>query len=113
MGLDKDGDGVLSGDEIPERMSRNMERVDGNGDGKLDKAELEKVAERIGQFAPQGERRRNPGGRGPGDPRREREEGGERGESRRRRPDREADVRPAEQQETDAETMVSDEAPEV
>lgn len=38
---DADKDGLLKGDEIPERMRNNVERFDTNGDGALDKAELE------------------------------------------------------------------------
>jgi len=38
--LDKDGDGALSGDEIPGWMQRRMERLDKNGDGRLTVDEL-------------------------------------------------------------------------
>ncbi|MEM6468907.1 MAG: hypothetical protein AAF802_05010 [Planctomycetota bacterium] len=76
MGQDKDGDGLLSGDEIPERMAAMMERADGNGDGKLSRQELETAMQaRFGrgggregrggarggdQDAPGGERPRRP-----------------------------------------------------
>ena len=42
---DKDGDEVLSGDEIPKRLLAVMENIDLNHDGSLDKSELEKMAE--------------------------------------------------------------------
>jgi outer membrane protein assembly factor BamB len=41
---DKDGDEVLSGDEIPKRLVAAMENIDLNQDGSLDKSELEKMA---------------------------------------------------------------------
>lgn len=51
---DTDKDGKLSGEEIPERMRENVARVDENGDGAIQKAEMEKaaarMAERMGQF---------------------------------------------------------------
>lgn len=42
MGQDKDGDGLLSGDEIPDRMQPMVERIDQDGDGKLSIKEIEK-----------------------------------------------------------------------
>ena len=57
---DKNGDGKLSGDEIPERMRENLARVDTNNDKVVDRAELEKMAERFqGGGGPGG----GPGGR--------------------------------------------------
>lgn len=50
---DRDGDGSLSGDEIPKRLVSAMENIDLNQDGKLDKDELTKMAK---MFA---ERRKN------------------------------------------------------
>lgn len=41
---DKDGDDVLTGDEIPKRLVAAMENIDLNQDGSLDKSELEKMA---------------------------------------------------------------------
>lgn len=41
MAQDKDGNGKLSGDEIPERMRPMVDRADTNKDGELDKSELE------------------------------------------------------------------------
>lgn len=57
---DMDKDGKLSGDEIPERMLQNLQRVDTNSDGAIDKAELEQAMARM---AEQGGRQ--PGGRRP------------------------------------------------
>jgi Ca2+-binding EF-hand superfamily protein len=62
---DKDKDGKLSGDEIPEQMLPRLNMLDTNGDGSIDKSELEKMAARM-----QGQ------GQGPGG-RRERQGGGE------------------------------------
>ena len=53
MTYDKNGDGKLSKDELPERLKPLMDRADANKDGFLDKAELTEVAQRQG--------RRNPG----------------------------------------------------
>jgi len=67
MGLDRDGDGKLAKEELPDRLQRAFERIDTNGDGAIDRAEVEAVAER---FAGRGDRERGPGGRprpgGPG-----------------------------------------------
>ena len=57
MTFDKNGDGKLSKDELPERLKPLMDRADANKDGFLDKAELTAVAQR--------QNRRNPGA-GPG-----------------------------------------------
>lgn len=58
---DANGDGVLSGNEIPERMKQNLARVDENGDGSLSKSELEAamraMAERVGQTGQRGAQR--------------------------------------------------------
>jgi hypothetical protein len=40
---DKDGDGKLTGDEIPERMRQGMGRVDTNGDDSVDRAEIQQM----------------------------------------------------------------------
>lgn len=63
---DKDKDGKLTGDEIPEQMLPRLNMFDANGDGSIDKSELERMASRM-----QGQ-----GGQGPGG-RRERQGGGE------------------------------------
>jgi len=56
--MDKNGDGKLTKDEVPERMQRLIERADSNGDGAVDKQELLKAfsrfrARRPGQGRPQ------------------------------------------------------------
>ena len=51
---DADKDGKLSGDEIPERMRENVSRMDENGDGAIDKSEMEKAMARMGDRARQG-----------------------------------------------------------
>ncbi|MES2790832.1 MAG: kelch repeat-containing protein [Planctomycetota bacterium] len=38
---DKNKDGKLTGDEIPARLQRNLERIDANKDGAIEKSELE------------------------------------------------------------------------
>src|SRR5262249_3235043 len=43
--FDKNGDGVLTKDELPERLAERFSRIDANGDGKLDKAEVERMLE--------------------------------------------------------------------
>ncbi len=45
---DANGDGKLSGDEIPERMRDRLSVIDTNGDGSLDKSEVEKAMARMG-----------------------------------------------------------------
>ncbi|MFN9713166.1 MAG: EF-hand domain-containing protein [Planctomycetota bacterium] len=65
---DKDKDGKLSGDEIPEQMRPRLSMIDENGDGSIDKSELEKMAARM-----QGPRMQGQGAGG----RRERQGGGE------------------------------------
>ena len=76
MEFDKNKDGKLSKDEVPERMARMIDQHDENEDGALDKSELKKVAaemaQRRGRRGPEGEGRRGPGGpegrRGPPTP---------------------------------------------
>jgi len=70
---DANKDGKLTGEEIPERMRQNLERVDSNKDGGIDKAELQQAMSRLQQGGgrpggqpggrPEGQRRR-PGGDG-------------------------------------------------
>lgn len=49
MEFDKNGDGKLSKDELPERMQELMERADTNQDGFLTQDELKQMAERRGR----------------------------------------------------------------
>jgi len=68
MSFDKNKDGKVTKDELPnERMAAIIERGDTNGDGALDKSEIEQLAERFQQRAgrsrggrPGGERPRRP-----------------------------------------------------
>jgi len=52
--FDKDGNGKIEKDEIPERMKENLGRVDANSDGVVDLAEFEKVAQLFGGRRPEG-----------------------------------------------------------
>ena len=45
---DKNGDGKLSKDEVPERMQTNFGRIDANGDGALTPEEFQKALSRLG-----------------------------------------------------------------
>lgn len=67
LSFDKNEDGKLTKDEIPERMQGMLTRGDTNEDGALDKEELAKIA---ASFQGRGEGRRpegdRPEGRGPG-----------------------------------------------
>src|SRR5262249_9578925 len=71
MSFDKNKDGKLSKDELPERMQDLFTKGDLNKDGFLDKDEIKKLAEaraRAGSFPGRGGRG-GPGGRfGPGGP---------------------------------------------
>lgn len=81
MENDKNNDGKLTKDELPEPMQRILERADANGDGALDKAEIDAMAARFqqgaggrggvggGQGGPGGPGRGGPGGQ-PGTPQR-------------------------------------------
>ena len=62
MGNDKNGDGKVTKDELPEFLQRILDRADTNKDGAIDKAEAEKMAERFGG----GRGRPSGAGRGPG-----------------------------------------------
>ncbi len=60
---DKDGDGKLTGDEIPERMRQGLARIDANGDQSIDRSELEKM---MSNFGREGGRPPRDGGQGEG-----------------------------------------------
>lgn len=65
---DKNKDGKLTKDELPERMQRALQFADTNKDGALDKDELEKLVERIKSRQggrPEGRRPGAEGGRRP------------------------------------------------
>src|SRR5262249_29138764 len=51
MAFDKNKDGKVTKDELPENMQGLLDRFDENKDGALDKAELEKASQRFGQRA--------------------------------------------------------------
>jgi collagen type III alpha len=57
MQMDQDGDGKVSKDEAPEQMQNFFDRLDGNADGFIDKAEADEMRRRFGR-----------GGRGGGPP---------------------------------------------
>ena len=46
MSYDKNGDGKVTKDELPERMHGLIEQGDRNGDGALDRDEIRRLAER-------------------------------------------------------------------
>ncbi len=48
MQFDKDGDGQVSRDEAPERMSSFFDRLDGNGDGFIDQNEVDQMRSQFG-----------------------------------------------------------------
>jgi Ca2+-binding EF-hand superfamily protein len=60
--MDKDGDGKLAGDEIPERMKKNLDKIDTDKDGAISKSEMEAVMKAAGGQRPGG---RRPGGEQP------------------------------------------------
>lgn len=63
MGFDKDGDGKVTKEELPEPMQRMLQRGDTNEDGAIDREEAEKLVEQLERFRrdrPQG----GPGGAG-------------------------------------------------
>jgi hypothetical protein len=69
MAFDKNGDGKLGRDELPERMQGLMDRADANKDGFVDKAELTALAARQSQRGPGArEGSGRPEGRGEGGP---------------------------------------------
>jgi hypothetical protein len=63
--MDTNKDGKLSADEVPERMQRFIERMDSDGDGAVDKAEMEAFQQEMRRRWEEG-RGPDGGGRGPG-----------------------------------------------
>jgi Ca2+-binding EF-hand superfamily protein len=61
--MDRDSNGKLEKDEIPERMKENLGRVDANSDGVVELAEFEKVAQFFGGRRPEGAPAGTPEGR--------------------------------------------------
>lgn len=57
-GMDKDSDGKLSGDEIPERMKGALDKIDTDKDGAISREEFDKASQGMG--------RRGQGGQRPG-----------------------------------------------
>jgi Ca2+-binding EF-hand superfamily protein len=49
---DENKDGKLSGEEIPPQMRERLSMIDENGDGAIDKAEMEKSMRRIEGMRP-------------------------------------------------------------
>ena len=66
--MDRNKDGKLTSDEIPERMQRFIERMDADGDGAVDKAEMDAFQQEMRQRFEEG---RGPGPEGRGGPGRE------------------------------------------
>jgi hypothetical protein len=63
MAYDKNGDGKVTKDELPERMQGLIEQGDRNGDGALDRDEIRRLSER-GPPGPGGRPQGGPGGPG-------------------------------------------------
>jgi polyisoprenoid-binding protein YceI len=61
---DENGDGKLSGDEIPDRMREDLSEIDADDDGAIS---LEEFQERMRQFRDRGGRRGSGSGRGAGE----------------------------------------------
>ncbi len=63
MSNDKNGDGKVTKDELPEFMLRILDRADTNNDGAIDKAEAKKMSERFSSGGRSGGSRRGQGER--------------------------------------------------
>lgn len=81
--LDKNGDGKIATDELPEKLQPRLAKLDANGDGFIDEAELKSIKDRMegakGEKGPDGNRKRaggknarggNPDGQAPQKPQR-------------------------------------------
>ena len=62
MEADEDGDGRISRDEAPERLLRGFERIDADGNGMIEKSEMEEAAKRFGEGRGRGRDGGGPGG---------------------------------------------------
>ena len=50
MRMDSNGDGLLTRDELPERMQQMFDRMDNDGDGALDASEIDAMLESMGSM---------------------------------------------------------------
>lgn len=64
LSMDANKDGKLTSDEVPERMQRFIERLDTDGDGAVDKAEMEAMQQRFREGGGRGGRGGEGGDRG-------------------------------------------------
>ena len=64
MQLDKDGDGKLSREEVPERMAEMFSRIDTNADGFLDASEMSAMMRNRSRSGSSGSRGAGGGSRG-------------------------------------------------
>ena len=69
MEMDANKDGKLTAEEIPERMQRFIERMDTNGDGAIDKAEMDAFQTEMRRRWEEGGQGRGGRGEGGGQPR--------------------------------------------
>ena len=69
MQFDKDGDGKVSKDEAPEPMRDRFDMIDSNGDGFLDKADMDAMRQRMQGAGAGGPSAGGPGGGAPSGPR--------------------------------------------
>jgi len=61
---DKNGDGVVDGEDLPEHAARILERVDTNEDGEISEEEKQAFLDKVKERREKGERRGRRGGRG-------------------------------------------------
>jgi len=62
--LDANGDGALSKEEIPERMVKRLSRMDMDGNGSIDIAEIQRLAERMDRTGSNQSRTKGKGSKG-------------------------------------------------